>query len=192
MPRKKSYPVLINDLLRINVASILNQAKPNEIMLISWSENDEVIASLKYYKSIQGCDYVYFYYCYKGDSFSCQIGLTYTTSNLGIGKIPFFVCPVTLAKCRRLYLFQGRLVSRNAIRFCLYESQTWSKTIRRLYNTFGEDFLLDELYDQIYQPYFKKTYRAKPTQLLLKISQKIAILEHRNQDEVLKDILDER
>jgi len=45
----------------------------------------------------------------------------------------------------------------------MYESQIQSKKYRQLDKTLGAYFRTDDLYSQLYQKHFKKTYAGKPT-----------------------------
>mgnify|MGYP000176646934 CR=1 FL=1 len=190
MPRKSRHPVIINDLIYVNASSIVKKAQEDDSMTIRWYSNYEEIASMRChiigeYNPHTAC----FTFHSKAGPQRIEVEISTITSNLGIGKIPFFVCPITKSRCRKLYLIAGRLASRLAIRGALYDSQVWSKKYRELNDTYGAAFLLDELYDQVFVPYFKPTYRDSPTRSLNRITRKIANFEGRLQDEVLEEFL---
>jgi hypothetical protein len=190
MPKQKRNPIIINDLIYVNASSIIKKAKEDDTMTLRWYSNNEEIASMRCqiigeYNPHKAC----FIFHSKAGQQCIEVKITTTTSNLGIGTVPFFVCPITRTRCRKLYLIAGRLASRLAIKGALYESQVWSKKYRELNDTYGAAFLLDELYDQVFVPYFKPTYRDSPTRSLNRITRKIANFEGRLQDEVLEEFL---
>ncbi|MDV3472078.1 hypothetical protein CMU02_11870 [Elizabethkingia anophelis] len=93
-------------------------------------------------------------------------------SNLGKGKLWFFVCPNTGKVCRKLHLINGYFVHRSINPNLMYEKQLESKKMREWSKRFG--ILLDEnVYSQLYSKHFKKYYRRKPTKRYLKLIQKI-------------------
>ena len=55
----------------------------------------------------------------------------------------------------------------------MYETQTQNKKYRQLDKTLGAYFIIDDLYSQLYQKHFKKTYAGKPTKKYLRIMEQI-------------------
>ncbi|MGO3238128.1 MAG: hypothetical protein ACTIKA_07630 [Psychroflexus halocasei] len=55
----------------------------------------------------------------------------------------------------------------------MYETQTQSKKYRQLDKTLGAYFKIDNLYSQLYQKHFKKTYAGKPTKRYLRLMERI-------------------
>jgi hypothetical protein len=60
----------------------------------------------------------------------------------------------------------------------MYETQTQSKKYRQLDKTLGAYLKEDELYSQLYQKHFKKTYAGKPTKKYLRIIEQIQKAEN--------------
>jgi hypothetical protein len=177
MPRISRHPVIINDLIYVNASSIVKKAQEDDSMTLRWYSNNEEIASMRCqiieeYNPHMAC----FTFRSKAGPQRIEVEITTIISNLGIGKVPFFVCPITKTRCRKLYLIGGRLASRSAIKGALYDSQVWSKKYRELNDTFGKAFQLDDLYDKMYAPNFKKFYRGEPTSNYSKIMRKIVSL----------------
>ncbi len=94
-------------------------------------------------------------------------------SNLGKGLIWYFLCPQTNKRCRKLYLIGGYFLHRTAFKGCMYKTQTKSKECRQLDKTLGVYFRIDNLYSQLSQKHFKKTYAGKPTKRYLRIMEQI-------------------
>jgi len=100
-------------------------------------------------------------YRYRDENVDTTLTLRYKGSNLNNGTgYYYFVCPVTGLSCRKLYLVNGRFVSRAAFR-PLYRKQTESRTRRS-----GGLALLDALADLEAlegEKYRRFTYRGKLT-----------------------------
>ena len=84
-------------------------------------------------------------------------------SNLGVGKLWFFVCPFTRKKARKLYLQNGIFRSRTAVRNGFYEQQIRSRKDRSMFS-FLEIAWSEE---NEWKKWGKKTYRGKPTKAYL-------------------------
>ncbi len=95
-------------------------------------------------------------------------------SNLGKGIIWYFLCPKTNKRYRILYSINGYFYHRKAFDKGMYESQRLSQ----MNKTFGAYFKVDNLYSQLYQKHFKKTYAGKPTKKYLKIMRYLKKSEH--------------
>lgn len=102
-------------------------------------------------------------YTVDGRPISYQIELIQIPSNLGKGKVWYFICPLTGERCRTLYKAGDYFASRKALIDTLYESQTYSKHYRWLERTYGAESKIDIAYDDLCKPYAKKHYRGKPT-----------------------------
>jgi hypothetical protein len=94
-----------------------------------------------------------------------SIQLVSLPSNLGKGRVWYFVCPVTFKRCRILYRIDsnGYFLHRLAYQGMVYESQTQSKYYRYLEQTLGRVFKSDRLAQQLYSKGFRKFYNGKPT-----------------------------
>lgn len=104
-------------------------------------------------------------YYYKGEQVEYKIQLISKKSNLGNGKIWFFICPYTGKKCRKLYLIDKHFSHKSAFKRMYYESQTHSPFDRILYK-FPK---ADDAQKEINSKYFIKTYRGQPTKRYLKL-----------------------
>lgn len=94
-------------------------------------------------------------------------------SNLGKGRIWYFLCPETNKRCRKLYLIGGYFLHREAFKGCMYESQSKSKNDILLSKRVGSYFALSDLYEELNRKYFKRTYNGKPTKRFLNIVSRI-------------------
>ena len=110
-------------------------------------------------------------YKYSDEPRNYKVRLVSIPSNLGKGLIWYFLCPETNKRCRKLYSIGGYFLHREAFNGCMYETQ--SKKYRQLDKSLGAFFKTDDLYSQLYQKHFKKTYAGKPTKKYLRILEQI-------------------
>jgi len=110
---------------------------------------------------------------YSDEPRNYKVRLVSIPSNLGKGLIWYFLCPETNKRCRKLYSIGGYFLHREAFNGCMYETQTQSKKYRQLDKSLGAFFKTDDLYSQLYQKHFKKTYAGKPTKKYLRILEQI-------------------
>lgn len=97
------------------------------------------------------------------------INLVEVPSNLGRGKVLFFICPQTGRRCKILYRAYGSPIfkSRTAYRYSIYyEIQTSSRL--DLHNT--RYFTLERRLEKLYKMRGTSTYRGKPTRRALLIN----------------------
>ena len=193
MPRKSRHPIILDDLLSFSASSIVQKSKEDSSLLLRWYTNGELTAGIHCEVEKQKDTLVaHFKYHTQNDPTHLSVKITTTASNLGIGRIPFFVCPISGKRCRKLFLIQGHLISGSAIKEALYDTQTRSKKYRTLLPLFERPFQLEKLQKQIHSPYFKPMYRSKPTRTLRHIAEKIANLQQCSSRVILREILGER
>lgn len=185
--------VVIDKLLSINASSIAQKAKEDQSMILRWYSGRDQVAGMRCeVKEQDGQLIAFFMYYSNAGPEHITIEITTTASNLGIGRIPFFVCPISGQRCRKLYLINGKLLSSAAIKGALYDCQTLSKKYRALMLAFDRPFQLDKLNKRVESPYFKPIYRGHPTSTLKHIAQKIATLQQCSSSDILKEILVDR
>lgn len=66
----------------------------------------------------------------------------------------------------------------------MYESQTQSKKYKQMDKTLGVYLRADDLYSQLYQKHFKKTYAGNPTKRYLRIMEQIQKAEKMSIEEI--------
>jgi hypothetical protein len=103
-------------------------------------------------------------------NYDYKINLIPVKSNLGIGNVYYFECPVSYQKCRVLYLaysshyFKCRSAYQHRI---YYEIQRVSKQFYYLQRYFDIEKQLDKIYYG--KKYFKETYRGQETRAYKRI-----------------------
>jgi len=178
MPKPHTFPTLYNEALQISVSKLkeLEYFKTKQIKsgTLTWSMNGNPIGSISIKVDIQTKHpYIELDYKFRDEPRNYKLKLVSISSNLGKGIIWYFLCPQTNKRCRKLYLIGGYFLHREAFNGCMYQSQTQSKSYRQIDKTLGGYFRTDDLYGQLYQKHFKKTYAGKPTKRYLKLMQKI-------------------
>ena len=178
MPKPHTFPTLYNEALQISISKLKKweYLNPEQIKsgTITWSRNGNQTGSISIKVNTKSEQpYIELDYKYRDEPRNYKVYLTSTPSNLNKGKIWYFICPQTKKRCRKLYSIGGYFLHREAFNGCMYESQTQSKKYRQLDKALGAYFRTDELYSQLYQKHFKKTYAGKPTKRYLRIMEQI-------------------
>lgn len=177
MGRYATYPTEIEKLKMISIADLkrMKLLTPDSFVstTINWTnrntkENNGSISVSIQTGQINGS--ITFDYTYRDtDKMRYTAQLITRQSNLGSGKLWFFVCPKTGKVCRKLHLINGYFVHRSFNRSLMYEKQIESKKMREWTKSFG--FMLnDEVYEELYSKHFKSHYNGKPTKRFLKLS----------------------
>lgn len=190
MPKVHTFPRLYQEgtILRISRLKEWGYLVAGKVQSgsITWSRQGEKTASL----NIQVFTLSYLYkvcldYTYKGQPVREEIPLTFIPSNIGKGRIPYFVCPVTGKRCRHLYLYCGRFIHREAVPGAMYETQTYSHKNRVLCRLVDRCFGEDHAYQRLYKKGFKKQYKGKPTKQYLRLQAMIKAGQGLNLEELL-------
>jgi hypothetical protein len=150
-----------------------------KVLFTLWSSNGNPTGSISIQVNTHSEQpYIELDYKYRDEPRNYKLSLVSMLSNLGKGLIWYFLCPQTNKRCRKLYSIDGYFLHREAFNGCMYETQTQSKKYRQLDKTLGAYLKEDELYSQLYQKHFKKTYAGKPTKKYLRIIEHIQKAEN--------------
>lgn len=177
MPRFPSFPTVLEDLLCLSISFLKkhNYITSNQFQsgTIKWSRNGDERASIRISVQIgEDRGVLTLNYLYKKEPVNYNIQIVSKASNLGKGKIWFFVCPNTGKLCRKLY-GKKYFLHREAYLGIMYQKQIESKNYRLMDKLYGPYFESERLYEQLYKPYFKKCYKGKPTKKYMKIMEKL-------------------
>lgn len=178
MPKPYTFPTLYNEALQISISKLKEweYLNPEQIKsgTLNWSSNGNPTGSISIMVDMRTEQpYIELDYKYRDEPRNYKVSLVFMPSNLGKGLIWYFLCPQTNKRCRKLYSIGGCFLHREAFKNCMYESQTQSKKYRQLDKSVGAYLKADELYSQLYQKHFKKTYAGKPTKKYLRIIEQI-------------------
>ena len=189
MPKPHTFPTLYNEALQISISKLKEweYLNPEQIKsgTLTWSRNGNKTGSISIrVNTHREQPYIELDYKYRDEPRNYKVRLVSMPSNLGKGLIWYFLCPQTNKRCRKLYSIGGYFLHREAFNGCMYETQTQSKKYRQLDKTFGVYFKIDDLYSQLYQKHFKKTYAGKPTKKYLRIMEQIQKAESIKYNEI--------
>jgi len=182
MPKFPTFPTLYDEVLQISITKLKEWDYLNSEQLksgtLTWSSNGEKTASISITVNTNDRPYIELDYKSNDEPRNYKVWLVSVPSNLGKGKIWYFLCPQTHKRCRKLYLISGYFLHREAFNGCMYDSQTKSKRWRLWDRLYGSYFELDRLYEELYSKHFKTHYKGKPTKRYLKLMNKISQAEH--------------
>ena len=189
MPKPHTFPTLYNEALQISISKLKEweYLNPEQIKsgTLTWSRNGNKTGSISIKINTRSEQpYIELDYKYRDKPRNYKVRLVSMPSNLGKGLIWYFLCPHTKKRCRKLYSIGGYFLHREAFDGCMYESQIRSKSYRDFDRKFGGCFILDDLYSQLSQKHFKKTYAGKPTKKYLRIIEQIQKAESIQYDQV--------
>ena len=189
MAKFPTFPTLYNEALQISITKLKEweYLNPEQIKsgTLTWSRNGNKTGSISIRVNTQSEQpYIELDYKYRDEPRNYKVRLVSMPSNLGKGLIWYFFCPQTNKRCRKLFSIGGYFLHREAFKGCMYETQTQSKKYRQLDKTFGAYFKIDDLYSQLYQKHFKKTYAGKPTKKYLRIMEQIQKAESIQYNEI--------
>lgn len=167
---------ILESALTLNIKSLVRDKviKENSLYsgVISWNNKNKsqisILVKTEEKSGVMMLDYV----C-NGKHKNYKIFLTTISSNLGIGKVWFFICPETGVRCRKLYLNNGYFLHRLANGGFYYYAQTQSKNNRVFYSKVFDDVFRGKLDEELYKPYLKRYYRNKPTKTYKKLLARI-------------------
>jgi len=107
-----------------------------------------------------------------GHSIHQRIKLTSIPSNLGIGRIWLFICPVTKSRCRKLHLISHFFAHRTAVPGYAYQKQIEPKGFRALRQSWERIFGIQGEWEELNSTGMKTVYRGQPTKWILKLVKK--------------------
>jgi hypothetical protein len=179
MPRRSNFPILIEECKTINISLLKKWGylKPGEYKSgnLTWSRGETKTGWISFTINMLNANpYIELNYKYNGNPISYIIQIVSILSNIGRGRIFYFVCPVTGKRCRKMYGISERFLHRSAFRGCFYENQTYSKRNRDLFRSFEMLNENDKAYDMIHSKHFKKYYAGKPTKRYCNAMQEIS------------------
>lgn len=166
---RHSYSINTNQTLRIELTRIINKGYLSKGKTsygqINWINGDCIAIEVTYTKTEQFVRLSYVHTDKQGNKsdYDYKIQLTFVPSNLGKGKVPYFLCPVSGKRCRILYRAYGSLIwkSREAYKNRIYYALQTSSKLSIMNDKY---WLLDRKLKAIYKDIRYQThYKGKPT-----------------------------
>lgn len=179
MARFGTYPTTFEDRKSISISDLRkwNYLQPDSWRsgTLSWSRCGTVHSQISFCVNMVATgSYLQLSYRWEGQSIGYQVKLTALISNLGAGKVWYFVCPLTGERCRKLYFKNGYFQYRGE---GYYEKQIQSKYYRYLERTYGPALRADQVYSQLNSRYFKKYYKGVFTKRYVKLLKELRGIE---------------
>jgi len=178
MPKFPTFPYIFDEEKCISISDLkkLKYFKINNLVsgTINWTNRGMKTGSIGI--SVLMTDetnVVRFEYKCNGNNYDYKVRLISLPSNLGKGKVWYFLCPFTGKRCRKLHLIDERFMHRSALPSGMYSKQTHSKKWRQMEKVYGCYFDSDEVYKELYSKHFRRFYNGKPTKRFLKLMRKI-------------------
>lgn len=189
MPRHSSLPTLYDECKTIDLSFLKKWGylKPGQWKSggITWSRAGNKTGSISFSVDMLTHNH-YLELDYRSNEIprKYQIQLVSILSNIGKGRIWYFLCPSTGKRCRKLYLVGGYFLHRTAFKGCFYEKQTYSRRNRSLCKLYETSFGCDKAYETIYSKYFKTHYAGRPTRRYRKMMKMISDSRQINESEI--------
>ncbi len=177
MPRISTLPTLYDEVKQIHLSELKawKYLAPNQHKsgTITWSHNgyqtDSIDITINTRSAIP---YLELDYNYGDEPRNYRVSLVSVPSNLGKGKVWYFLCPYTEKRCRKLYSVGGYFLHREAFNGVMYDSQRHSARNRLLVRLFDQS-QTEAVYDELYSKHFKRHYAGRPTKRYLKLVKKL-------------------
>lgn len=171
MAKYSTFPQLIEDIKKVSISRLREWGYLKEGLKggkITWSINGNETGSISISVFIdpKGNSYLTLNYNYQDEPIKYQVSIVSVSSNLGIGRRYYFVCPSTGLRCSKLYLSGKYFLHRKTLQGVMYEKQTQSKRSRGFFKCFDSLYDFDE---SDYKPNLKKHYRGKITKTYQRI-----------------------
>ena len=189
MSRYSTYPYLFDEEKYISTTNLLKWGYLKGFIIksgtITWSSNGIETSSIGIKIKID--DYEAYlivdYKCNETDYYY-KIQLDSIPSNLGKGKVWYFICPFTRKRCRKLHLISERFMHRSNLPSGMYSKQTQSKSLRLMAKFYGSCFDIDRIYQELYSKHFKTHYKGKPTKRYVKLMKQISVAERISHEDI--------
>lgn len=179
MPKIPTFPTILDHVKQISISKLKEwqYLEPETLKAgtLSWSQNGKEIGSISIKSNMTaGQPYIQLSYTYnKEESVNYKVRLVSVPSNLGVGKLWYFLCPETGKRCRKLYGAGKYFLHREAYPDAMYESQTYSKLMRNMDRYFSLYYSMDDLWSELHSKGFTTHYNGKPTKRYKEILNKL-------------------
>lgn len=153
---KVSKMLLANQYIKSTIRWHINNETTGRIEIIVNTTTERPFIELKYRLNQEDIQY--------------KVPLIVENSNLGKGKVWFFLCPFTLKKCRKLYLIEKYFTHRKIKKSIYYENQLLSKSQRKYIGLFNNLNEIEKAIEESESKYFKKYYNNVKTKRFQKLT----------------------
>ena len=174
MAKTCTFPDLYDEAKTLSITSLKKwgylEASQIKTGTVTWSRGERKTGSIGIAVYAVGKEwYINLQYTSNGKNIDYKVNLVSIPSNLGIGKVWYFLCLKTGKQCRKLYLIDTLFLHRDAHAGC-YSIQTYSKNMRGLFKKWNQETAIEAIYEK----HFKKFYNGKPTKRYRRLLDKSA------------------
>lgn len=179
MPKIPTFPTILDHVRQVSISKLKEwqYLEPGSFKTgtITWSRNGRETGSISISSNMKAeRPYIQLSYTFnKEESVSYKVRLDSIPSNLGKGKLWYFICPHIGKRCRKLYGVGKYFLHREAYPNAMYESQTYSKKMRELDRYFSLYYSIDDLWSELHSKGFTTHYNGKPTKRYKEILSKM-------------------
>lgn len=185
MGRYATYPLLFDEANTLSVNFLkqhgyLDLNNPKE-GVITWTSRNYGTKSEIGIKSIYFESMIHsieLSYRYDKEPRKLIVRIEFVPSNLGTGEIPYFRCPKTFKRCKKLHCIHGWFYHRTAFKYCYYDSQIVSKKFRSYTHALNLSREIGQLYSKRYQKHRKTHYRGKKTKVVEQLDKQIELANY--------------
>lgn len=181
MPKLYTFPSLLDEVKQVSISRLkkfgIFEEGSVKSSVLTWSRRGQVIGSINIWVYLTDPEHIILSYTYnKEEEISYKVKLVSVPSNLGKGKVWYFLCPITGERCKKLYGVGKYFLHRKAYPKAMYECQTYSKKGRGYDKAFKVMYGSDAIYSEIYSKHFKKEYAGKPTKRYQRLLKKLELI----------------
>lgn len=175
--------------LRLKLSYLLNNGYLSKGSIFhgqfNWTNGDKIGIDIHYTEKEQFIRLYYVHTDWEGNKtdYEYKIQLTFVPSNLGKGKVPYFVCPLSGKRCRILYRAYGSRIwkSREAYQHRIYYPSQTSSKLSKMNDKYWQ---LEREIEAIYKDTRYQThYNGKPTR---RYKRYLKLLEEQERAEFLR------
>jgi hypothetical protein len=132
MPKPYTFPILIDHLPRLNITNLKNNGYLDNNCLCETSVRWGNSFARLHINSITETPFIIIRHQVNETEIKYRVNLISKPSNLKLGCLWFFECPISKKLCRNLYLFANIFRHRETISGGMYECQTYPKLAREM------------------------------------------------------------
>ena len=167
---------IYDDCTRLNLALLAKNGYllPNQAQsgVVRWGESSIYISTIMQIET----GALLLNYTSNGTPINYAVRLISRPSNLGIGRVWYFVCPKTAKLCRKLFLINGIFAHRTAAHG-MYEAQTRGKSNRATLQYLDNYYTNTEKIESLKRVYYAGKETRKFSALLRKLARNKALGE---------------
>ena len=162
MPKVSTLPTLLDGLNQLSITDlkkwgyIKKGAKVSGV--VRWGEHSSIGITVDY---LREQPYLELNYTSGGENVNYRVNIVSVPSNLGKGKVWYFMCSIIGKRCRKLYCSNKYFSHREAHTHAMYSSQTQSRQSRTLCSAMDALHKIDDFAKDGKQ--WRRYYNGKPT-----------------------------